>query len=266
MAYEKELQFAIETVKGAGELVKPYFKGMKPGEMRDAAKGVLSEADLASDGYMHAAIAKSYPDYGIITEESHRKEGNEYDWVGDPIDGTTNFTHGLTDFMIFLSLARRNKPVVGVAYNPVTSELFQAVKGEGAYRNGERIHVSKRKLGESIFLLACDWLFPAQRERGLKLFRLLTEGTEPNKQKVFRPRISEGGSGPCYVARGHYEGYVIDQTKPWDIAAPSLIIEEAGGRVTNHKGGDWDIFTKDILQTNGVVHDEMLAILKRLNE
>ena len=203
-------------------------------------------------------IRDSYPDHDILAEENDYIPFNSsYKWIIDPLDGTTNYAHGFPWFGVSIALEIDGVVQAGVVYHPMMNELFTATKGKGAFLNGGRIHVSRRAPLKKC-LLATG--FPYDR----------TWDNENNfanfeKMQLAARAVRRAGAAAldlAYVAAGRLDGYWECKLKPWDVAAGKLQVEEAEGRVTNHKGEPYSIYDHRILVSNGLIHGEMEGILK----
>lgn len=272
----KVLDFTIKIAKKAGMLaMKAQQKTLTI--IEKAKNDIVTNADRACEELIIKEIHKTFPEHAIIGEESSFIKKTsikdyakaEYIWIIDPIDGTTNYAHGLKEFAISIGLFQLDSAessknfqylsgelILGVVYAPAMNELFYACKDRGAYLNGKRIHVSgKTKVEHS--LLATG--FPYQkRKMNLPYFSTMLD-----KCLAIR-RLGAASLDICYVAAGRFDGYWELDIKPWDIAAGALIVEEAGGRVTDTNGNQIDLFGKDILATNGKIHPEMVKIFSTL--
>ena len=199
-------------------------------------------------------IKKHFEDHSIIAEESGlHNENKKYKWFIDPIDGTTNFAHGFPMFCISIALAYEDEIIVGVVKNPVTGEHFSAMKNEGATLNKRPIHVSKiKKLSESLLVTGFPHDAKKFKVKNFNRFKKLTLNSHGVR------RIGSAAIDLCYVASGRLEAFWEERLSPWDTAAGVLILEEAGGKITNFKNKKYDIYQKEILATNGLVHKELL--------
>jgi myo-inositol-1(or 4)-monophosphatase len=218
---------------------------------------MVTETDILSERAIVDAIRGSYPDHQIMAEEGVAEEGrSDYKWIIDPLDGTTNYAHGYPVFSVSIALEVRGEVVAGVVYNPMLKELFRAEKGKGAYLGDKRIKVSSTaKLIDSLLSTG----FPYTRMTGgpsnLDYF---------NKAIMGCQEIRRDGSAAldlCYVAAGRFDGFWELLLNPWDVAAGMLIVSEAGGMVTDLKGGPYSIYSDEILATNGLIHEELMKVL-----
>jgi myo-inositol-1(or 4)-monophosphatase len=251
------LDFAVETAREAGAILRAEFA--RPKEI--SYKGevdIVTESDRRSEALIVARIQKRYASHAIVAEEggvgSAAAAGAEFCWHVDPIDGTTNFAHGYPCFAVSIGLAQDGVPVAGVVFNPVSDELFTAARGEGAYLNGKRIHVSPiEKLAVSLVATG----FPTHhRKRSANMnyyweFTLRSHGVR---------RDGSAALDLCSVAAGRFDAYWEFGLKSWDAAAGALLVEEAGGMVTDLAGGAYRLGGPHLLATNGRIHGEMQEV------
>ncbi len=251
----KELNVMIKAAKSAGKILLSYYGKTRPQEKVD--KSIVTEADIESEEKIREILQSHYPDYAILGEElGHKQTGSEFIWAVDPLDGTTNYSMRIPLFSISIALAHKGIPIKGVVYCPFVDELFCAEKGKGAFLNGKKIKVSENSDIRKSFMTFCHG---SDKESVIKAMNFL------KKFKLINEKIRQLGSAAielCYVASGRCEGYMIPGPKPWDIAGGIIIVEEAGGKVTDFKGKSIDIYTKSLLATNGRVHEELLKMLK----
>ncbi len=258
---------ASEIAREAGALLKDYYeKGVKTEYKGDV--DLVTEADRASEALIKRRLAEAFSEHGIYGEEGTRERlSGEYRWYVDPLDGTTNFAHGFPVFCVILGLERRapgladdrdGEMVAGVIYDPLRDELFAAERGQGAWLNGERIHVSKaKKLQESLTATG----FPSQkRHRSPNVhfyqeFTLRSHGVR---------RAGSAGLDLAYVACGRLDGYWEFNLNPWDTSAGYLLVEEAGGTVTHFDGGTFTLDSREVLATNGLIADEMKELFEAM--
>lgn len=238
---------------------------------------MVTNADKASEKLIIAEILKAYPDHAVMGEEStfiHKTTikdyaDAEYIWLIDPIDGTTNYAHQMKEFAISIGLFKTSsleksknfqylsgELITGVVFAPAMNELFYAAKGQGAYLNDKKIHVtSTPKVAKSLFATG----FPYQnRKINLPYFSTMMDRCQAIR------RLGAASLDICYVAAGRFDGYWEFNIKPWDIAAGALIVEEAGGTVTDTNGNQIDLFGKDIFASNSKIHKETVKIFSTL--
>lgn len=254
------LNFAIQTARDAGRLLAARF-GRSLRVSNKSEIDLVTESDLASERLIIDRIKTHYPRHAILAEESGANaptgDGaqSEWRWVIDPLDGTTNYTHGYPCFCVSMGLEYKGRPHLGVIYDPIRDEMFSAERGLGASLNGKRIQVSQNPTLSSALL--CTGFPYDVRERS-EFARHFTNFIM-NAQGVRRDGAA--ALDLAYVAAGRFDGFWEEGLKPWDVAAGVLMIEEAGGRVSNYRGEPFDIQTPPILASNGLIHEEMMRIL-----
>jgi len=258
MEMEEFYKFALEVAYKAGEEIMHFFS--KPHQI--SYKGdinLVTEADLASERFIKESIYIKYPKHAILAEESGLKEGEKADitWIIDPLDGTTNFAHGLPWFCVSIGLEIKGEIVLGAIYNPVLKEMFSALKGQGAFLNEKPIKVSQTQ--ELIKgLLATGFPYDIQQHPEPVMTRF-------HRMIMHARGVRRAGSAAldlCYVACGRFDGFWEERLHPWDTAAGMLIVQEAGGKVSDFAGNPYSIYDKEILATNGFLHENMLKVLE----
>lgn len=250
------LEVAIACALEAGEIISAAM-GRPKNISYKGEVDLVTETDRKSEAAILARLRSEFPDHAVIAEEggaSGPGASAEYQWHVDPLDGTTNFAHGYPVFAVSLGLLQRGEPLIGAVYNPVTREMFTAMRGRGAFRNGSPIRVSAiDKLNHS--LLATG--FPShKRVQNPNIyyyweFTLRSHGVR---------RAGAAALDLCSVACGQFEGFWEFGLKSWDTAAGILLVREAGGRVTNFSGEPYRPGDVECLASNGLVHAEMQRI------
>lgn len=249
------LEVAVDAAREAGELLITEFD--RPQQL--SYKGevdIVTEADRKSESLIVTRLLNRFPGHAILGEEGGTTGagGARYRWLVDPLDGTTNFAHGFPVFAVSIGLLEDGEPLIGAVYNPVTRDMFTAMKGEGAFRGQKRIRVSSvETLSKS--LLATG--FPSHKR---------TQNPNIHYYWEFTLRshgVRRAGSAAldlCSVACGQFEGFWEFGLKPWDTAAGMLIVREAGGTVSDFSGGPYHPGDPELLVSNGLIHDEMKAL------
>ena len=252
------LAVAVEAALAAGRLQLEYFRR----DLQIHKKGVIdlvTEADVAVEQDIRARVARHFPDHVFLGEEeaqSATAPESAFRWIVDPIDGTTNFVHGLPLFCVSIALEIEGRVEVGVVYAPVADELFTAERGEGARLNGMRIHVTREaSLIDALLVTG----FPPQatdaRGEQLAIF-----GEFLSRARAVR-RLGSAALDLAYVAAGRFDGFWERSLHGWDVAAGSLLVGEAGGRVTGFSGGSFDPFGGELLASNGAIHSQLVDTL-----
>ena len=254
------LNFAIQTARDAGRVLAERL-GRNLRISNKSELDLVTESDLASERLIIDRIKTHYPRHAILAEESGENapaaEGAQSDWrwIIDPLDGTTNYAHGYPCFCVSLGLERNGTLELGVIYDPLRDEMFSAERGQGAALNGKRIHVSPTPHLSSALL--CTGFPYDVRDRGE--FARHFANFIMNAQGVRRDGAA--ALDLAYVAAGRFDGFWEEGLKPWDVAAGILLIEEAGGRVSDYQNQPLNIFTPPILATNGLIHEQMMRVL-----
>lgn len=247
----------IRAAYTSAKILNHYFGNLSHIQKK-GPNDLVTEADMASQNRIIEVIRAKYPAHSILAEESgyERGESDGWQWIIDPLDGTTNFAHEIPFFCISIAFVRANQPQAGIVLNPVSGELFTAVKGGGAELNGRPINVSTQtEISES--LLATGFPYNLQDiaqpvSRRFQQCLLAARGIR---------RLGSAALDLCYVACGRFEAFWEENLNPWDTAAGELIVAEAGGRVTDFAGAPHELDKNEILASNQRIHDAISALL-----
>ena len=252
---DKALSAATAAVYSAGNIIREKSATVFQVNHKGAAD-LVTEVDLAAEKEIIAILSRAFPGHRVVGEESGVGEGeSDYIWWIDPIDGTTNFVHGYPFYSVSVALEYRGESIVGIVYDPTRDELFQAVKGRGTFLNGTPITVSMvETLNDS--LLATG--FPYDRDRRKEALDLAA-GLLKRVQGVRRD--ASAALDLAYVAAGRLDGFWEFGLKPWDTAAGRLLVEEAGGKISDFKGDIFDIRQGAVVAANALIHAELLEQL-----
>ena len=247
------LAAAVKAARAAGEIALKYYRGGFKVMIKPDATPV-TQADREAERAIIAVLRRAFPDYGFLGEEFGEQGSRETRWIIDPIDGTKNFVRRIPIWAVLIALEEDGQVTTGVVYNPATAELFWARKGEGAWANGLRMAVSTCAVMKDAFLIhsSLNILRAAGFWAG---FEHLVDAT--SRQRGFGDYF-----GYCMVAEGKAEIYAEADLKAWDVAPMKILVEEAGGKLTDFAGKS-DIYTGSVLATNGLLHDEALRHLRR---
>lgn len=250
---QRFLEVAVAAARDAGEIISSAMDRPKNISYKGEVD-IVTETDRKSEAAILARLQGEFPTHAIVAEEGGRSGAGadaEYQWHVDPLDGTTNFAHGFPVFAVSLGLLHRGEPLVAAIYNPVTHEMFTAIRDQGAHRDGTPIHVSSLdNLSRS--LLATG--FPSHKRMQNPNIRYYWEFTL--RSHGVR-RAGAAALDLCSVACGHFEGFWEFGLKSWDTAAGILLVREAGGAVTNFAGELYRPGDLECLASNGLVHEEM---------
>lgn len=253
-----ETAVAIEAARAAGKLLRQELGGTRRISTKGAsAINLVTEMDRRSERAIVGILREAYPDHAILAEEGGAQGGaSERRWIIDPLDGTTNYAHGLPMFCVSVALEVSGEIVLGVAYDPNLEELFLAERGGGASLNGEPIRVSETTaLEKSLLATGFPYDIRATARTNIPEFSAFSF-----RARAVR-RIGSAVLDLCYVAAGRFDGYWELALGPWDMAAGSLIVREAGGLVTNVRGGPFALSGPGVLASNGRIHAAMLEVL-----
>jgi myo-inositol-1(or 4)-monophosphatase len=253
------LATAVEIVLRAGEIQR----ARRESGFTIAKKGsidLVTEVDLECEHLCRALLADRFPDHDILAEELSSGPGEpargRYRWVFDPLDGTTNYAHGLPIFCASLALELDGRAIAGAIYDPSREELFTAERGGGAYLNGAPLRPSSTATLLDALLVTG---FPYDVHR--KLDELVAMfGAFLGASRAVR-RLGSAALDLCYVAAGRFDGFWEQHLKPWDVSAGALLVEEAGGIVTGMDGAPFDPVASHLVASNGLVHREMLGVI-----
>jgi myo-inositol-1(or 4)-monophosphatase len=243
-----ELEVAVVAAKAAGEVLHSSF-GRQQQIRYKGEVDLVTEVDERAEQTIREILLAAYPDYGVLAEEGGRLQGEgDARWIVDPLDGTTNYTHGLPIFSVSIALESAGRTVLGVVYDPLREETYVAEHSRGATLNGEPIKVSSvQELRRALLVTG----FPYDRDEmpaALELFgrfAMLTQGMR---------RLGSAALDLCYVAAGRLDGYYERGIHAWDVAAGALILEEAGGKVTDYRGSELYLEGREIVASNGRLH------------
>jgi myo-inositol-1(or 4)-monophosphatase len=231
---------------------------------KKGAIDLVTEADIESENIIVETILERFPDHSILAEESGIRDARDGDtkgednkWVIDPLDGTTNFAHQLPFFSVSIAYVQKRTPIVGVVLNPETGELFTAMEGKGAERNGQEIRVSESK-DISDCLLATG--FPYNLKQNIAPLMKRFESCIAVSRGI--RRFGSAALDLCYLACGRFDGFWEQNLKPWDTAAGELIAREAGATITDFTNSPFTINDDEILATNGHIHAQMISLLE----
>jgi len=242
----------------AGALLMQYFDQNIKIEYKGEAD-LVTAADRKSETLIRDRIRTLWPSHDVLGEEEGlRDTGSEYRWYVDPLDGTTNFAHGFPVFCVSMALQHKNETIAGLCYDPTRDELFAAERGKGAFLNQSQIHVSKiSKLAESLLGTG----FPSHKRHknpNIHFYHQITLRTHGLR------RAGSAALDLCSVAAGRFDGFWEFNLNPWDTAAGVLIVQEAGGKVTDFQGGPFQLNSRETLASNGLLHDGLISEFQQI--
>lgn len=242
----------LKAIKAAGALIHENFNGPFTVSHKEGVNNLVTEIDQASERLITQIIKEAYPDHGIVGEEygEHDMEAR-YKWIIDPIDGTVNYAHGIPLCCVSIGLMDGEEMLMGAIYNPMMNELFFAEKGKGAFLNDKPIKVSEKEDMATAFLVTgFPYHFP-EGKNPFSIFERLVSSGIPVR------RLGSAALDLCWVACGRFDGFWEYNLNPWDIAAGYLIVEEAGGKVTDFRENPYSVWHKETLATNGKIHEAL---------
>lgn len=254
------LDQSLVIIEQAAEFISAEFSTINKDQIEyKGFNDLVSYVDKGAEKILVEGLQKVLPDAGILAEEGTGKQANEkYTWIIDPVDGTTNYLHGLPIFAISVALMENDQPIVGIVYEINRREVFTATLGGGAFCNGEPIHVSRAKtLGESLIATGFPYYDFGKMENYLSILHSLMKSSHGLR------RLGSAAVDLVYVACGRFESYFEYNLKPWDVAAGTLIVREAGGMVTEFTGSGDPIFGKEILASNALIHQSMIDAIAK---
>jgi myo-inositol-1(or 4)-monophosphatase len=260
MHHSALLNVMVKAARQAARTLRRDFGEVE--QLQVSLKGpsnFVTAADRKAEEILREELAKARPGYGFLGEESGRTEGtdNTHLWIVDPLDGTTNFLHGIPHFAISIGLQREGVIVAGLVYNPAHEEMFLAERGKGAFLNDKRLRVAgRRRLADCV--IACG--LPHLGRGDLELSR--KELTAVQQRVAGLRRFGSAALDLAWIAAGRFDGYWERNLSPWDLAAGILLVREAGGYVTDLEGKETMLTSGDVLSGNEIIHNDLLKALK----
>lgn len=265
--YARQRDVAVKTARRAARVIRHYSGRLDETDVREkGTHDLVTKIDEDVQQMIAQSLTDAFPDYDVLAEEGtdvsdYSVAANGYRWIVDPIDGTTNFTHGVPPYAVSIALQHEGDIVVGVVLDVARRELFTATRGGGTYVDGVRAHVSRtRTLNDSLLTTGFPYRSFAHLDQYLDVLRQFMHAT----RGIRRPGAASVDL--AYIACGRFDGFFETGLSPWDVAAGSLLVEEAGGRATDFHNDRLPLFERQILATNGLVHEAMLEILSPLRD
>ncbi len=250
---------AIKAARRAGNVIVRHMDQLDRVDVRRKGRNdFVSEVDTRAEAEIIRVLKAAYPDHAVLAEETGRQAGSEYEWVIDPLDGTTNYLHGMPHFCVSIALRRRSVVEHGVIFDPLRNEIFAASRGSGARLNDRRIRVSDvSRLQDSLLGTGFPFRNMEHIDLWLASFRTFLATTSG----VRRPGAA--ALDLAYVAAGRFDGFWEMGLSPWDMAAGTLLVEEAGGLVADFGGGQQFMETGNVVAANTHIFADMLAVIRR---
>lgn len=244
----------IKAVEAGAKVMQEYFQKEFKISNKEGVNNLVTEADHASERAIFEIIKNDYPDHFILSEEAGEIVSNSnFKWIVDPIDGTVNFAHGIPICCVSIGIEHDAEIIMGAVYNPFINEFYFAQKGFGATLNDNIIRVSgETEVSKACLVTGFPYTYLDQPNGPLEVFsRLIRKGVPVR-------RLGSAAMDLCWVAAGRFDGFYEHKLQAWDSAAGFLIVEEAGGRVSDFTGGKYSPYQHRIVATNGKIHDELL--------
>ena len=248
----------INAAKAGASEIQRFFNNDFKISNKEGVNNLVTEADHASEKAIIAVIRSAFPDHYILSEEAGEiVQDSTYKWIIDPIDGTVNFAHGIPLNCVSIGIEKDGVIILAAVYNPHLNEFFFAEKGKGATLNGKPIHVSEQtQTIKACLVTGFPYTYINVPNGPLEIFERFIRKGVPVR------RLGSAAIDLCWVAAGRFDGFYEHKLEAWDSAAGYLIVEEAGGRVTDLEGNKFSPYQHRILATNGKIHNEMLAVIK----
>ena len=251
-------QVLLEAIQAGGTELRRFFNNEFKISHKEGVNNLVTEADHASEATILKIIKKNFPDHQVLAEETgeHVRDSN-YKWIIDPIDGTVNFAHGIPLCSVAIAIEKDEEIIMSSVYAPVMNELYFAEKNGGALLNDKKISVSdESNVRNSCLVTGVAYTYITMPNGPLDVFSKLIRKGVPVR------RLGSACIDLCWVACGRFDGFYEHKLEAWDSAAGYLIVEEAGGKVTDHEGKKFSPYQHRILATNGKIHDELLAVIR----
>ncbi len=253
------LPHVVRTAKSAGDFIRNERSKFTPDKIEmKGLNDMVSYVDKGAEKMIVEELTEILPGCGFLLEEDQTKEKSEYNWIVDPLDGTTNFIHGIPCYAVSIALEHKGEILLGVVYDVAKKECFSAYKQAGAFLNNQPIRVSENKtLKDSLIATGFPIYNFDRQENYLNVLRKLMQGTHGVR------RIGAAAVDLCYVACGRVDAFYEYNLNPWDVAAGALIIKEAGGTLSDFKGQQNWLYGKEIIATNGLVEKEFTDLIQK---
>ena len=252
----------LEAVRAGGSEIQRFFQGEFTISNKEGVNNLVTEADHAAEKAILGVIRSAFPGHHILSEEmGDMAKDSDYKWIIDPIDGTVNFAHGIPLNCVSIGLEHNKEIVLGAVYNPHLNELFFAEKGRGATLNDKPIHVSvESQTAKACLVTGFPYTYINTANGPLEIFERFIRKGIPVR------RLGSAAIDLCWVAAGRFDGFYEHKLEAWDSAAGYLIVEEAGGKVTDFEGNKFSVYQHRLLATNGKIHNEMLDVINNRKE
>ena len=247
---------AIES----GKIIKEYFETKFIIESKDVISNLVTEVDKKSESKIIEVIRNEFPNHNILSEEIGALDtDSDVKWIIDPIDGTINYAHSIPICCVSIGIEKKGEIIFGLVYNPMSGELFFSEKGKGAFLNDKKISISNEdNLYKSLLVTGFPYDTGNNPHKPVKVFAEFVNSDIPVR------RLGSAALDLCWTACGRFDGFWEYNLNPWDVAAGYLIMTEAGGVVSDFDGNNFSVYKKEILATNGLIHNHMLRMIKNV--
>ncbi len=251
-----------KALEESGKILKEYIDKDFAVESKDVISNLVTEVDKRSEAKIIEVIRNEFPTHNILSEEIGALESTaDVRWIIDPIDGTINYAHGIPICCVSIGIESAGEIVMGGIYNPFGNEMFFAEKGKGSFMNDKRIQVSKEdNFKKSLLVTGFPYKTGSNPNNPVKVFSAIVNSDIPVR------RLGSAALDICWTACGRFDGFWEYNLNAWDVAAGYIILTEAGGTVTDFNGGKYSVYNKEILATNGLIHNELLGIIMKAKE
>lgn len=254
---EDYLEEATAAAREAGRMLRENFYVFREVSYKGEVD-LVTNFDKLSQQMIFERLSRKFPEHGFLAEEGlDRGKKSDFRWIFDPLDGTTNYAHRFPIFSVSIALEWKGRLVCGVVYDPMRDETFSGIKNKGAYFNGEKIKVSDvDDLNKSLLATGFPYDLRESQENNIAHFNNFLTRVQAIR------RCGSAALDLCYVACGRFDGFWELKLKPWDVAAAAIIVQEAGGQLSDFQDRDFSIYSQETLGTNSLIHGQMLDILR----
>lgn len=247
----------LKATYAGGKILQQYFNGAFQISSKSTINDLVTEADKGAETAIFSVIRDTFPDHFILSEESGElSTSSNIKWIIDPLDGTVNFAHGIPLCCVSIGVEKDGEIILGAVYNPFMNEFFFAEKGQGATLNDNKIQVStKPSLDSACIVTGFPYQYEESANSPIRIFEHFVKRGQPVR------RLGSAAIDLCWVAAGRFDAYYEHSLNAWDAAAGYLIVEEAGGKVTDFKGQKYSPYQKTLVATNGIVHAPLIDVV-----
>lgn len=247
----------LKATYAGGKILQQYFNGAFQISSKSSLNDLVTEADKNAESAIFSVIRETFPQHFILSEESGEiVTDSNIKWIIDPLDGTVNFAHGIPICCVSIGVEQDGEIIMGAVYNPFMNEFFFAEKGQGATLNDNKIHISEKKeLASACLVTGFPYQWEDSPNNPIRIFEYFIKKGQPVR------RLGSAAIDLCWVACGRFDGFYEHSLNAWDAAAGFIIVEEAGGKVTDFKGQRYSPYQKTLVATNGIIHPSLLEVI-----